>query len=129
MKRGGPIARRTPLAAKRKARTSDETSARRLVAARSQGVCEACGQRPASEWAHRVGKAQGGPWSADNGLHLCGPDGCHLWCHHNPEAARALGWMLLRSQDPLTVPVQHARYGLVLLTADGGWTPVEEVAA
>ena len=125
MKRGDPIAR-TPMRRKPARRTSEETRARRLVRDRAEGRCEGCGRAPGVEWAHRVSRAQGGPWCPSNGLLLCGPGGCHHWSHLNPEAARQWGWMLRRHQDPATSPVLHAWHGWVYLGADGSVTPVTD---
>jgi hypothetical protein len=81
-----------------------ERLARELVRARSMGVCEGCGQKPATDYAHRVGRGQGGAWSAANGLHLCGP-GNYGGCHAAPRSlAESLGWVIRGRRDPLTVP-------------------------
>lgn len=140
---------RTPLAAgpkrvafvsKRPTVTPEERRARKLVGLRSRGRCEGCLRPGPTEWAHRVSRAQGGPWSAVNGLALCGDltgghaptagGGCHPWSHS--AAGRPIcekrGWILRRNQDPATVPVLFAR-GLVLLAADGSVTPYNREAA
>lgn len=134
MKRSPLPTRRAPLArsswGRRPARrTSDETHARQLVRQRSDGTCEGCGLRPASEWSHRVSRAHSGPWSASNGLYLCGPGGCHAAAHASPLWARERGWILRSTDNPLTVPAWHARHGWVLLDDAGGFAPVAEVAA
>lgn len=83
---------------------ADERRARELVRARSMGVCEGCGKRPATDYAHRVGRGQGGAWTADNGLHLCGP-GNYGGCHATPRLdAEARGWVIRGRRDPSTVP-------------------------
>lgn len=105
----------------------NEKQCRGLVYARSNHACEVCDKGRASEVHHRKNRSQGGLWSPENALHVCTWD--HRWITVNPAGARERGWAVRRNQDPATVPAQHARYGLVLLTADGGWAPVEEAAA
>jgi hypothetical protein len=126
MRRGGPIARRTPLAAKRKARTSDETRARQLVAARSGGRCEVDPRDAATDWSHRVARSRGGAWCPSNGVHLCARH--HAETHAEPERARDLGLHVRTGRIPALVPVRLAA-GWVLLRADGGMAPVDEAAA
>jgi hypothetical protein len=84
----------------------------------------------ATNFSHRVGAAHGGPYSAVNGLDACGSGttGCHGWATHNRTAARERGWILRSTDDPATFPVDHARFGLVLLSVDGSVVPVEEAA-
>lgn len=130
MKRGEPLRRLTPMPrprermrAKKKRRSARdrdlaaaERRARLIVRERSGGVCEACGMARATDWAHRVAEGQGGPWCPSNGLHLCHPD--HMWCHANPQEARARGWMLHSGDDPQMTPARLT-YGWALLHADG----------
>lgn len=99
-----------------------EREARAIVRARSNGVCEGCRRARATDWSHRVSRAQGGPWTPSNGLDLCHPD--HMWLHLNPAAAGELGWYLKSWQDPLTVPAVVG--GLRVLLDDEGQyrTPV-----
>ena len=79
-----------------------------------------------TEYAHRVGRAQGGPWCPSNALALCSRD--HRWCHANPAKARDLGWLLRSTDDPLSVPAVMAWRGWFLLANDGGLTPTERTA-
>ena len=55
---------------------------------------------------------------------------CHGWVEVNRTAARGNGWAIRQSDNPLLLPVLHWRRGLILLTADGGWSaiPSEEAA-
>jgi hypothetical protein len=115
---------RKPLVSKSKPVTPEERRARNLVALRSEGRCEGCQFTRATDWAHRKGAAQGGPWCPSNGLHLCRL--CHDWAHHEPDAARALGWMVRRKHDHTLIPVQLPAHGLVLLGTDGSITPATE---
>jgi hypothetical protein len=70
------------------------------------GRCELCG-RPATNFAHRLAKGQGGLWSPCNGILLCGSGttGCHGWCHANPTSARAGGWIIDTGEHPADVAV------------------------
>lgn len=141
LKPGSKGLKRSQLVSKSPTVTPQENLARELVEARAQGRCEGCGRPGRCEWAHRVGRAQGGPWSAANGLWLCGDltggrapttgGGCHPWSHSSAGRAvcEARGWILRRIDDPLSVPVLHARFGLVLLDAAGSVTPYKREAA
>ncbi len=132
MKRGGWLARRTPLKARPATPSADEQQARRLVSERSGGVCEGCGQARATDWHHRLARSQGGKWAAENGLHLCrqchrdvtSPDGTRR------EYARHTGMLVLSHEDPWNVPVTTPRLvalygGPVHLGADGGVWPAD----
>lgn len=125
--RSAPLARTSPLrthaefrAAYRPVVTVEERTARDVVRARSAGLCEGCGRAPATDYAHRVGRAQGGPWCPANALALCRL--CHAWSHDQPVMARSVGWLLRSTDDPLTFPVLLPR-GLVLLGTDGVYLP------
>jgi hypothetical protein len=86
---------------------ADERLARESVKTRSGGVCEGCGQRPATDYAHRTGKGVGGKWTAPNALHLDGPGnygGCHGWAHQHPSLAKDAGWIVPSWRDPREVP-------------------------
>lgn len=72
------------------------------VANRSGGLCEigldeVC-RRKAVLFHHRLRRAQRGPDTFDNLLHLCDP--CHVWLHANTGVAYRRGW-LLRSTDDI----------------------------
>lgn len=104
----------------------EERTARRIVASRSHGRCEGCWREPATDWAHRKARSQGGPWAASNGMHLGRT--CHSWAHANPRKARDLGWILRSTDDPLTVPAFLAWRGWHLLADDGEITAAERTA-
>lgn len=95
-----------------------EHRARRLVRARSGGLCEICGQREATQWHHRKNRSQGGLWTPANGLDVC------VWCHSQVTNTRTeyylLGWCVERDTDPALVPAQ-LWHGLYLLTAAGDY--------
>lgn len=140
LKPGQKGLKRSKLVARPPVRTPAEDEARRLVELRAEGRCEGCNRLGPTEWAHRVSRAQGGPWTAANGLALCGDltgghaptagGGCHPWSHSTKgrPICEKRGWILRRRQDPTTTPVLLAGRGLVLLDAAGGVTPYREAA-
>lgn len=106
--------------------TKAEKEARRLVRERSGGQCELCGQQ-ATNFQHRRARAHGGPWSASNGLDVCGmgnASGCHGHIHQQPRLACVMGWTVKSWDDETVIPV-HTVHGYVLLDDEGGTTPVE----
>lgn len=106
---------------------SNETRARKVVYARSGGVCERCAQQKAAEWQHRKNRSQGGEWTAENGLHLCSP--CHRHVTEHPAEGREYGWAVSRECDPATKRVliqDGARW--VWLTEDGTYSPTSPTA-
>lgn len=152
MKRRGPLRRRTRLVGSREtylawqdrsrhtarekawdalevATRPGESRARRLVRARSQGLCEIaipdlCAHL-ATDWCHRRNRSQGGRWLASHGLHGCRP--CHR-ATTNTDGRRAEyeanGWVLRRHQDPASTPVL-IRGRFVLLDDNGGYLPAD----
>ena len=67
-----------------------------LLAARSRGICEICGGRPATERHHRLRRSQGGRNELWNLLHLCEAD--HKMVHRYPALSYEKGWLIRRSQ-------------------------------
>jgi hypothetical protein len=57
---------------------------------------------------HRKKRSQGGDWSPENIVAVCGhgTTGCHGWIEHNPEAAHATGWHVKPWENPAEIPVQ-----------------------
>lgn len=106
-----------------------EARGRRLVAERSEGLCEvqtvSCAGR-AREWQHRKNRSQRGTWGAENGLHACSR--CHQMIHENPHWARSYGWTVWSHEDPAEVPVLR-RGDWVYLDADGGLSVADQVYA
>ncbi len=145
MKRGSPLSRYTPLVssvplartgrlrtlaefrAHRPVITPEERRARGIVRARAEGLCEGCRREEATDYAHRVGRAQGGIWCPSNALHL--GVACHRWSHTEPIMARSVGWLLRSTDDPATFPALLPVVGLVLLTPDGSTVPVDRSTA
>jgi len=84
-------------------------AARRLIVARSGGVCEGCGVAPASQIHHRLFKSRLGFGNPANGLHVCvgavggNIDGCHGTAHAG-YIGESLGWSIRSGFDPLLVP-------------------------
>lgn len=103
-----------------------EAQARKIVAQRSNGVCELCDQARATHCHHRWLKSQGGPWCPANLIHL--DASCHDRIHKNPKDAEVHGWILPRpplgqSGEGLYLPqrvhVDLALWGHARLTSDG----------
>lgn len=70
------------------------------------GYCQlGCGSL-AENYAHRLPAGQGGPYTAGNGLGLCGSGttGCHGQSERARDLSYACGWLLRRGQDPDTTP-------------------------
>lgn len=146
MKQGGPIKRKKPLTGtaikrakqltqravqrKRAQVTPEEKAAKKVVRARSQGICERCGRARAAQMHHRV-KA-GRVWRASNLMHVCGLgnySGCHGEIEQNPTVSKEQGWWLLPNQDPARSPVWFAGRGRVFLSDDGAIYDEEEDVA
>lgn len=103
-----------------------EKETRRIVAERSDGVCEICYGNRGTNMHHRKNASQGGRWTPENIMHLCGSGttGCHGWVTVNPWMANKLGFSVKRWQDPAEVPIQFGDSQYFLLP-DGtreGWT-------
>lgn len=98
-----------------------EHLARKIVRRRSEGWCEACDRRAATDWHHRQNRSQGGDWRPSNGMHLCRP------CHRDitdprDDTPRRNGWTIPRASDPSKERVWHARHGWCLLSDAGDIT-------
>ena len=112
------------------------------VIARDLGACVRCGRHVAHlargiAWSihHRRPRGAGGTvlaWvsAAANLIILCGSGttGCHGWVESNRKDARAAGYLvplngIQRSDE---IAIKHKTLGVVYLTDDGGWVPVEE---
>lgn len=147
MKAGGPLQRYTPLTAsaplprsnlaanqvghhkpaKRPRNTGPAASVLRILAARSEGLCEfwQC-LNDAAHTHHRRPRRMGGSTAVDTNLasnlvRLC--PGCHEFTESRRTKALEIGLLLNSTADPLRAPVL-LRYGHVLLGNDGTWTDV-----
>lgn len=114
--------RRRAIKASRTKVSPEEREGKKVVKARSGGLCEACGMRRAAEWHHRKNRSQGGTWDVVNGLHLCLV--CHAFVGDKRHAARARGWVVLRNEQPDDVPVLR-RDSWVWLRAGGRIEAIE----
>lgn len=132
MQRASRLTRNAKLKTKRAPVSPEEKAAKGIVRARSNGVCEICGQARATNFSHRLAKGHGGPWLASNGLDACGHgnySGCHgERLHQRPTEAERAGWLVRSGHDFRTIPVQHAWLGLVFLNDDGSTQQMKEVA-
>lgn len=100
-----------------------EAATRPVVNARSGELCERCG-KPGHSIHHRRNVSQGGPWTPQNCVRLCGHGTvlCHGWVTEHPTAAHQEGLTLHHGEDPATTPITHHLYGPVLLDPYGGYT-------
>lgn len=127
LQRASRLARK-PMQRTRARTTREEREARRLVEARSHGLCEVCARVPATNWHHRLNASQGGAWDASNGLHVCGSGttGCHGHIGLNRAVAYERGWSVRSTADPAATPVWLAGLGWSLLLPDGSIRPATE---
>ena len=97
-----------------------ERRCRELVAERSGGLCERCGGE-AHSFHHRVKRGQGGPWSPENIVHLCGHGtvGCHGWVESHPNAAEGEGFHVRPWRDPARVGLVYRKLLLIRLCPSG----------
>jgi len=107
------------MVAKPAKRDPAEAPARKVVRARSGGVCELDGRAPATEMHHRQNRSQGGVWAASNLLHLCSAHHLHITTH--PQASREQGWAVPSHREPSQVPVWLSGHGWVFLDDLGNY--------
>lgn len=146
---GGPIARRTPLQARKPAEGTPEPTAPRRARVRAKRAeprkrdaprwtgqdwddafpllwkrcrdrCDHCG-KPLDGQVERHHRAR----RRDGGdryanLLMLRPE-CHAWVHAHPAEARAAGWIVHSTADPATVPVLLWGRQRALLDDAGGW--------
>lgn len=124
LSRGASSLKRSPLQSKKSlkapapsTKSPEEVRGREVVSSRSQGLCEICGSRVATDMAHRLPRSGGGGWEAYNILHTCRQ--CHRWNHDNPSEAFKSGQHVRRHYEPASVPVKY-RGKWVLLDEGGG---------
>ena len=70
---------------------------------------------------HRKKRGQGGPWSPENIVAVCGDGtrGCHGWCESHPDAASADGFHVRPWEDPAATPILYRLAYWALLTSEG----------
>ena len=98
---------------------------REAIYERAEGRCESCGvslDQTGMEAAHRVRRGVI-PDSVVN-LTACCPR-CHRLDTEHPAEARLRGFVAATWDDPAGVALHHWYHGWVLLTADGGYEPVD----
>lgn len=95
----------------------------KVVKERSKGICECCGNSLGTNMHHRKNRSQGGLWSPDNLLHLCGSGtaGCHGYITEHPAESYAHGWSVKSGNGmvPEKIPVKLCN-GWHLLYVGGG---------
>lgn len=123
-KKARPVPRKRP---SRPTVTAEERSCRRVVADRSEGICEKCGRAGGLEKAHRIARSQGGRWDPSNVLDLC--HDCHHGHHAEPQIAYDHGWHLRgHTADTAATPAllrKGWRVGWALLDNEGGYEWVD----
>lgn len=87
-----------------------ERECRRVIPIRSGGLCERCGVGGGLSLHHRKKRSQGGLWTPENIVQVCGHGtvGCHGWIEHNPNAAHAEGYHVRPWEDPAEIPIWQA---------------------
>lgn len=80
---------------------------------------------------HRLKRGQGGIWSPENIVAVCGDGvtGCHGLFEHYPDKAAALGWHVRPWLNPAQVPLLWRGSTWVLLSPEGTVTNVEDDAS
>lgn len=75
----------------------------------------------ANSYHHRVKRSQGGGWSPENIVHICGDGvaGCHGWVESHPTVAEQEGFHVRPWNDPGRVAVVYRKLLLVRLFPSG----------
>ncbi|ASR87451.1 HNH endonuclease [Mycobacterium phage Lewan] len=105
-----------------------EKKCRQILKVRSEGFCERCTRWGNLTLHHRQKRSQGGLWTAENCVLVCGhgTTGCHGWIEHHPAQAETQGWHVRPWQNPADIPLLWRGSTWVLLTNDGGIQHVEK---
>lgn len=98
----------------------NEQQCRHIVYERAERLCERCCRNGSLSVHHRKKRSQGGLWTPDNCVLLCGhgTKGCHGWVEHNPTFAHAEGWHVKGWQSPWEMPLfwRLSRWVLLRMT-------------
>jgi hypothetical protein len=99
----------------------NQESCKRLVFARAGGRCERCGAGITLSYHHRKKRSQGGDWTPDNIVLVCGSGttGCHGWIEHNPAKAEKEGFHVRPWEEPDEIAVKILRQNWQLLLDNG----------
>ena len=118
--------------AKRPKDTGPDAATVAAVIERDGGRCVGCGDPLHGQRGvdysihHRKLRSQGGDNRLSNLVSLCGhgTSGCHGLAHSEVAAARLSGFLMLSTEDPEQVAVEHSQHGPVYLLDDGTATPI-----
>jgi hypothetical protein len=104
----------------------NENLCRKIVYERSEQLCERCCSGRIRSVHHRKKRSQGGGWTPQNCVLLCGTgvQGCHGWVEHNPDAACVEGFHVRPWNEPEGIPLLWRGSQWVFLTEDGRVTDV-----
>ncbi|MFI7191429.1 HNH endonuclease [Nocardia nova] len=99
---------------------------RQITRQRARDLCERCGRRRAHSLHHLKNRSQGGEWSPQNCVWLCGDGvrGCHGWVTEHPDAAWEEGFHLRSWETPGERPIRSGVHGVVFLADDGSVHPI-----
>lgn len=102
----------------------NEKQCRKLIYARAEQQCERCGNTNRGLTVHhRIKRSQGGQWTPQNCVLLCGhgttPHGCHSRAEHEPNAMAKEGYHVRPWQDLGAIPILY-RDGETYLLDDRG---------
>lgn len=104
-----------------------EAQCRQIVYRRSDKLCERCCRGNGSLTVHhRKKRSQGGLWTPENCVLVCGHGtaGCHGWCEHNPDGAAAEGFHVRPWQQPAEVALHWRLSRWVYLQRNGEFIDV-----
>src|SRR5690349_19712874 len=78
------------------------------IAERAGWLCERCGN-PGESVHHRKKRSQGGGWTWENLVFLCGTGttGCHGWIEHHANAAEKEGFHVRPWQKPEDIELRY----------------------
>ncbi len=118
--------------AKRPKDTDPDKATVAAVMERDGGRCVGCGDPVCGQRGfhysvhHRKLRSQGGDNRLSNLILLCGhgTSGCHGLAHSEVAAARLSGFLMLSTENPAEVRLDHSQHGPVHLLDDGSVVPI-----